>query len=109
MRKPLLERRIRSLGDLQNTIESLNFDEGVRVLGRIERLRGGGLMFITTVHSDNKITQKYCVNITELIYNKQAKLHVPGEIQEFLYFPNINDIMEYLKKNAARPIRGWYY
>lgn len=108
MRRPVSEKRIYSLRELKRIIESLDLDEGVRVLGRIGGLRGGGFIFVTTSHSAEP-SQKYCVNTTERIYDKEAKTYLPGGREEFLYFSDVEEVTKYLEENAARPIKAWYY
>ena len=109
MRKPFSERRINSWRELKKIIESLELDEGVRVLGRIEGLRGGGFIFITILHSATKPSQRYYVNTAERIYNEETKLHLPGGREKFQDFSEAEEVLKYVEKNAAKPLRAWYY
>ncbi|MFQ6134193.1 MAG: hypothetical protein ACE5KU_00055 [Nitrososphaerales archaeon] len=109
MRKPFSEKRIHSLRELKKIIEFLDLDEGVRVLGRIEGLRGGGFIFITTSHSATESSQRYCVNTAERIYDEEAKMHLPGGREEFLYFSDVEEVVKYIEKNADKPLRAWNY
>lgn len=109
MRKPYSDKSIHSLRELKKVIESLDLDDGVRVLGCIEDLRAGGFIFIATLHSPTRPSQKYCVNTAERIYDEEAKLFLPGGREEFLYFSEAEDVIKYIEKNAAKPIRAWYY
>lgn len=103
MQRPFSERRIRSLRELRKVVDSLDLDEGVRVLGRFEELRGGGFIFI------NKSSNLYCVNTAERIYSEEMGTHVPGGREEFLYFKTAEETIRYVEKNAAKPLEAWSY
>ncbi|MFC1753666.1 hypothetical protein ACFL96_09785 [Thermoproteota archaeon] len=90
-------------------INALDIDDGIRILGNISGLQGGGFIFISTVESIVKMTQKYCVNTVERIFNEEVKMFIPGGKEKFLYFKASNDIIKYVEKNAAKPLSAWYY
>ena len=49
MKKKYPERRISSFKELKMIINALDLDDGVRVLGNISGLNGGGFIFISPV------------------------------------------------------------
>ena len=97
------ERRIKSLRDLKRIINSLDLDEGVRVLGCFTDLRGGGFIFI------NKASKDYCVNTVERIYDNVSRDYVPGGKEIFFYYQTGEEVIKYIKKNASKPIKAWIY
>jgi hypothetical protein len=105
---PNLEKPIANFKDLRKILTSLELDEGVRILGNIQRLRGGGFIFVSIIHTA-KTSHKYCVNLSERIYDKKAKLDLPDGKEEFLYFLSIEDLMEFIKENTTVPLRAWIY
>ena len=109
MRKKYLERQIKNIEELTKVIDSLDLDEGVRLLGYKEDFQGGGFIFISTVHSLMKSNQKYCINTAERILNEESGLYLPGGKEEFLYAPNAGEVMKYIEKNASKPLRAWCY
>ncbi len=109
MRKKYPERQIKSISELTKVIDSLDLDEGVRLLGYKEDFQGGGFIFISTVHSLMKSNQKYCINTAERILNEESGLYLPGGKEEFRYTSDIEEVMKYIDKNASKPLQAWYY
>lgn len=109
VQKKYPERQISNFIELNKIISVLDLDDGVRVLGNIPDLRGGGFIFISTVESITKINQKYCANIVERVFNEKANMYLPGEKEDFLYFKESKDVMKYIEINAIKPLRAWYY
>jgi len=97
------ERCIRTFKDLKVTVEALDPDEGVRILGSSKDLRGGGFIFIA------KKSNRYCVNITERIVDERLGEYIPGGREEWLYLQNAEDVMNIVKDKAARPLKAWVY
>ena len=109
MRKKYLERQIKNIEELTKVIDSLDLDEGVRLLGFKKDSEDGGFIFISTVHSLIKSNQKYCINITDRIFNDESGIYLPGGKEEFLYAPNVEEVMKYIEKNALKPLKAWCY
>jgi|TARA_B100001971_G_scaffold205387_1_gene222785 hypothetical protein len=109
VRKKYPERQIKSISELTKVIDSLDLDEGVRLLGYKEDFQGGGFIFISTVHSLMKSNQKYCINTAERILNEESGLYLPGGKEEFRYTSDIEEVMKYIDKNASKPLQAWYY
>ena len=109
MRKKYPERQIKSISELTKVIDSLDLDDGVRLLGYKEDFQGGGFIFISTVHSLMKSNQKYCINTAERILNEESGLYLPGGKEEFRYTSDIEEVMKYIDKNASKPLQAWYY
>ena len=109
MRKKYPERQIKSISELTKVIDSLDLDEGVRLLGFKKDSEGDSFIFISTVHSLIKSNQKYCINTTDRIFNDELGIYLPGGKEEFLYAPNAGEVMKYIEKNASKPLRAWCY
>ncbi len=109
MRKKYPERKIKSIEELAKVISSLDLDDGVRLLGFKEDFQGVGFIYISTVHSLLKSNQKYCINTTERIFNEESGIYLPGGKEEFRYASDAKEVMKFIKKNALKPLRAWYY
>ncbi len=109
MKKKYPERRISSFKELKMIINALDLDDGVRVLGNITGLNGGGFIFISTVESISKMTKKYCVNTVDRVFNKEANMFIPEGKEVFLYFVDSEEVIKYIEKNATKPLKSWYY
>ena len=109
MRKKYPERQIKNIIELTKIIGFLDLDEGIRILGFKEDFQGGGFIFISTVHSFIKSDHKYIINTTDRILNKESGIYLPGGKEEFLFTSDIKEVMEYIEKNALKPLKAWYY
>jgi len=109
VQKKYSERKIANFIELNSIINSLDLDDGIRVQGCIRDRPGGGFIFISTVNSATNLTQKYCVNTSDRIFNKKANMYLPGGKEEFLYYSEVEEVIKYIKKNAAKPLKAWYY
>jgi hypothetical protein len=101
------ERQIQSVNELKRLIKALDLDEGIRVVGNFKALRGGGFIFISTVHSS--APESYCANISERIYDKGAKMYLPGGKEEFRYFSDADEVFRFVEANAVKPLQAWSY
>jgi hypothetical protein len=97
------EKEIRSFNELKEIILSLDLDEGVRILGKLNDYRGGGFIFI------NKVSSKFCINTTERIFDSKQKTYSPNGKEAFLYLNEVENVLEFIEINAQKPIRAWYY
>jgi hypothetical protein len=107
VRRPILEKPIHTFAELIQIIEALDLDEGIRILGCFKNLRGGGFIFVTTVHTASEL--KYCVNVAERIYNNESGIYLPGGKETFLYFSDSEETYGYVERHAARPLQAWCY
>lgn len=103
MENQLSEKEIQNSNELKEILTSLDLDEGVRILGKINNYRGGGFIFI------NKISSKYCINTTERIYDSKKKSYFPSGKEDFLYFNEVDKVLDFINSNAQKPVRAWYY
>ena len=109
MRKKYLEKQIKNIEELTKVIDSLDLDEGVRLLGFKKDSEDVGFIFISAVHSLIKSNQKYCINTTDRVFNDKTDIYLPGGKEEFFYAPNVEEVMKYIKKNALKPLKAWHY
>ncbi len=101
------EKQVRNLRELKRLIKALDLDEGIRVVGDFRALRGGGFIFISTVHTP--ASESYCVNISERIYDDEAKAYLPGGREEFRYFADDDEVFLFVERNAVKPLQAWSY
>ena len=109
VRKKFPERQIKSIVELTKIIDSMELDDGVRLLGCNKDLQGGGFIFISIVHSLTKSNQKYCINTTERIFNEESGIYLPGGEEKFLYASDVEKVMKHIEKNALKPLEAWCY
>lgn len=103
----VIEKPVQSMRELKRLIKALDLDEGIRVIGSFKSLRGGGFIFISTVHTSSP--ENYCINISERIYDEGAKTDLPGGKEEFHYFSDAEEVFRFVERNAAKPLQAWSY
>lgn len=103
----VIEKPVQSISELKRLIKALDLDEGIRVVGSFKALRGGGFIFISTVHTSSP--ENYCINISERIYDEGAKTYLPGGKEEFHYFSDADEVFRFVERNAAKPLQAWSY
>ncbi len=97
------ERPIRNEHDLLDFIEALDEDEGIRVNGNLENHGGGGFIFVGYYRGS------YCVNICDKVWNSKLHKQVAGGKDEWYYFDKGKQALDFVMKEAKRPLRAWLY
>ena len=97
------EKKIRSVKELNRTIEGLEPDEGLRIIGSLQGFSKGGFVFIT------KPSERYCVNICERVFDRSLKAIVPGGKEEWFYASTSADVWSLIETRIKRPLEAWLY
>ncbi len=97
------ERPITSERDLDDFIEALDEDEGIRIEGNLTNHIGGGFIFVGYYRGS------YCVNICDRVWNPKVRKDVAGGRDEWYYFDTAKETYAFVLKEAKRPITAWLY
>lgn len=97
------ECRIRNIKELKEQIRNLDEDEGIRISGRKEGFKNGGFIFLGFFRG------KYCVNISDRLWNKVTKTYTAGGKEEFFYFKNSDEAWSFIEPIVERPLMAWVY
>lgn len=97
------EQRIQSLRDLKNYIYALDEDEGIRIFGKVKGYERGGFIFVGIYLG------KYCVRVCDRVWDHKLKSHSIGNKNNYLYFSNVEKLLNFLEDNIEKPLRAWLY
>jgi hypothetical protein len=99
----LKEHRLTSLGDIISALAELDADEGVRVVGRMDGLKGGGFIFI------NRTRRGYAINTCDRVFDRRHGLYVAGGMGEVFEVGSLEEVTSFLRRNAKKPLRAVRY
>jgi hypothetical protein len=99
----LKERRLRGLEDIITALRELDADEGVRVVGRMKGLKGGGFIFI------NRTRRGFAINTCDRVFDRRHGLYVAGGMGEVFEVGSLDEVIAFLRRNAKKPLRAVWY
>lgn len=97
------EKKVKSLSTLLKMIENLDPDEGIRIKGSVKGFLKGGFIFVT------KTGSKYCINITDQIFDEESTSYVPGGKETWMYADTVSQAFKIVKERMKVPLEAWSY
>ena len=97
------ETKIKNTKHLLEILDSLDPDEGIRILGNMPEFKKGGFIFI------NKPSSYFVVNFCDRVYDKQYMMNLPGGKDVFINYYSPEEVLVNLKIKFATPFIASLY
>jgi len=98
-----IEDPIRDMRSLRRWMQDLEEDEGLRIVGNVQRFTGGGFLFVGIRQG------KYRVNICDRIHDRKERAYKASKEGEWREFDSFEEAWSFVRPLVGRPIQAWIY
>jgi len=98
-----IEDPIRDMQSLRRWMRDLEEDEGLRIVGRVQGIMGGGFLFVG-VHQG-----KYRVSVCDRIRDRKRRAYSAGKGEVWHQFDSFVEAWSFVRPMVRRPVQAWVY